>query len=83
MSLSKKQKSELKDFSSYLNEIRGNAVEDFIDLDVFMSNYNEDGYAVYSTESIDVKSRAEKRKKIFEKSSKRTSRVKTKAGTKL
>jgi hypothetical protein len=81
MSLTKRQKGELNEFSSYLKEIKGNAVENFIDLDVFMCNYNEDGFAFYSTESVDIKSKAEKRKKVFEKSSKRQTptKIKTKA----
>ena len=56
--------------TDYLKSIKKYAVEDYLDLDVYMSDYSEAGYSVYSTESIDINAGAEKRKKVFEKSEK-------------
>ena len=70
MSLSKEQKKELDELGKQLKKIEKLTVEDNIDLDVFMSEYNESGYAVYATETVRVNEKARKRKMLFEKSGK-------------
>ncbi len=72
MSLSKEQKKELKELSRHLRKIEELTVDNNIDLDVFMSEYKESGFAVYATETVSVNDKAQKRKKIFEKSVKST-----------
>jgi hypothetical protein len=70
MSLSKDQREDLGRLSEYFKKIEKIAVENNIDLDVFMSEYKDDGFAIYATEKIGVNPDAEKRKKIFEKEGK-------------
>jgi hypothetical protein len=68
MSLSKEQKKELDELGRYLKKIEELTIDNNIDLDVFMSEYNESGFAVYATEKVSVNDKAEKRKRVFEKS---------------
>ncbi len=75
MSLSKEQKKELSRLSEYFKKLEELVVEDNIDLDVFMSDYSDAGYEIYSTESIGVNTRPDKRKEIFEKSQKEKTKV--------
>jgi len=70
MSLSKEQKQELGELNRYLKKIEELTVENNIDLDVFMSEYKDSGFAVYATEKVTVNENAQKRKKVFEKSTK-------------
>ena len=70
MSLSKEQKKELDELGRYLKKIEELTVENNIDLDVFMSEYKESGYAVYATEKVSVNEKAQKRKRVFEKAGK-------------
>ncbi len=70
MSLTREQKLDLEKLGSYFEKIEEIALKNGIDLDVFMSEYKDDGYAVYATENIEIKETAEKRKKIFEKAGK-------------
>lgn len=70
MSLTKEQKQELEKLSTYFDKIEKIAAKNGIDLDVFMSEYKDDGYAVYATENIEIREKAEKRKKVFEKAGK-------------
>ena len=70
MSLTREQKKDLNELGEYFRKIEKLAVANKIDLDVFMTVYREDGYHVYSTETIGAADRAEKRKRIFEKAGK-------------
>jgi hypothetical protein len=74
MSLTKEQKQELEQLSTYFRKLEKMALKKGIDLDVFISEYKDDSYAVYATESI--KEKAADRKKIFEKEGKEKSAVK-------
>ena len=69
MSLSKEQKKELDELGRYLKKIEELTTENNIDLDVFMSEYKDSGYAVYATEKVSVIEGAQKRKRVFQKES--------------
>jgi hypothetical protein len=71
MSLTKEQKQDLEQLSTYFRKLEKLALKKGIDLDVFISEYKDDGYAVYATENI--KEKADSRKKIFEKEGKEKS----------
>jgi len=68
MSLTAQQKEELGKLSLYFEKLEKLAAKNNIDLDVFISEYKDDGYSIYQTEKIEMQQKAEKRKKIFEKS---------------
>ena len=68
MSLTAQQKEELSKLSLYFEKLEKLATKNNIDLDVFISEYKDDGYSIYQTEKIEMQRKAEKRKKIFEKS---------------
>ena len=70
MSLSREQQQELEKLSNYFEKIEKLAVKNRIDLDVFISEYKEDGYEVYATEKVTIKEKADSRKSVFEKSGK-------------
>lgn len=73
MSLSKEQQKDLEQLSRYLKKIEHLTIDNNIDLDVFMSEYRDDGYAVYATETVSLSDKALKRKKVFEKAGKEKS----------
>ncbi|HRH66182.1 MAG TPA: hypothetical protein PLU53_07790 [Bacteroidia bacterium] len=73
MPLSKEQQKDLRDLNEYFKRIERLAEEHNIDLDVFMSEYRDDGYAVYATEKVSLQDKATKRKKVFEKAGKEKS----------
>ncbi len=75
MSLSKEQKKQLDELGRYLKKIEELTIEDNIDLDVFMSEYKDSGYAVYATEKVSIPEKAQKRKAVFEKSGKSKGQV--------
>lgn len=68
MSLTAQQKEELSKLSLYFEKLEKLAAKNNIDLDVFISEYKDDGYSIYQTEKIELQRKAEKRKRIFEKS---------------
>ena len=68
MSLTAQQKEELSKLSLYFEKLEKLAAKNNIDLDVFISEYKDDGYSIYQTEKIEMQKNAEKRKKIFQKS---------------
>ena len=68
MSLTEQQKEELGKLSLYFEKLEKLAAKNNIDLDVFISEYKDDGYSIYQTEKIEMQRKAEKRKKVFEKS---------------
>jgi len=68
MSLTEQQKEELGKLSLYFEKLEKLAAKNNIDLDVFISEYKDDGYSFYRTEKIEMQKKAEKRKKVFEKS---------------
>lgn len=70
MSLTKEQQKELKKLSEELNKIEQFAIENNIDLDVFISEYNEEGYSVYATEKVSLGSKSSERKQVFERGGK-------------
>ncbi len=71
MSLSELQKEELSKLSVYFEKLEKLATKNNIDLDVFISEYKDDGYSFYRTEKIQMEEKAGKRRKVFEKSGKR------------
>jgi len=73
MSLTREQKQDLEKLSTYFEKIEKLAAKNGIDLDVFMSEYKDDGYAVYATEKVEIKEKADTRKKVFEKAGKEKS----------
>jgi hypothetical protein len=70
MSLSKEQKKDLEHLGEYFRKLEKIAVENNIDLDVFMTEYNSEGVEVYATEKVSLGDKAEKRKSVFEKAGK-------------
>ena len=66
MALSKQQKGELDRLSMKLKKLENQLNINNIDLDVFMSDYTENGYEIYATEKISMD--PQKRKQIFEQS---------------
>jgi len=74
MSLTKEQKRELERLSEHLKKIEKIAIENNIDLDVFMSQYNQEGFEMYTTERLGVKQKADKRREEFEKAGKEKNR---------
>lgn len=68
MTLSKQQKGELDRLSMKLKKLENQLNINNIDLDVFMSDYTENGYEIYATEKISMD--PHKRKQIFEQSEK-------------
>jgi len=83
MSLSREQQQELDKLSTYFEKIEKLATKNGIDLDVFISEYKDDGYAVYATEQIEIKDKTESRKKVFEKAGKEKSTDKKPASKSL
>lgn len=76
MSLSQEQKHDLHELSKHLRRIEEFAIQNNIDLDVFMTQYSKNGIAVYGTEKVSLdKGKAEKRKKVFEKAEKQSKPV--------
>ena len=67
MTLTTQQKEELNKLSLYFEKLEKLAAKNNIDLDVFISEYKDDGYSIYQTEKIEMQKKAEKRKRIFEK----------------
>ncbi|MFM2207212.1 MAG: hypothetical protein RL213_1187 [Bacteroidota bacterium] len=65
MSLTKEQQKELRRLSKELSEIERLSVENNIDLDVFISEYSEEGYSVYATERVNLAGKASSRKDVF------------------
>ena len=72
MPLSKEQYEDLEKLNGYFQQIERFAEDNNIDLDVFMSEYRDDGYAVYATEKVSLYLKASKTKKVFEKAEKTT-----------
>ena len=70
MSLTREQKKDLSQISEYLKKIEKLTKENSIDLDVFMTEYNRNGFSIYSTERIGTKLDSSRRKNIFEGESK-------------
>lgn len=68
MSLTEQQKEELSKLSIYFEKLEKLAARNNIDLDVFISEYKDDGYSFYQTEKIEMQKKSDRRKKIFEKS---------------
>jgi hypothetical protein len=81
MTLTKEQKKDLAQLSTYFDKVEKLAAKNKLDLDVYISEYWDNGYAVYATEKVDLKdailkqdverieqqSTARKRRKVFEK----------------
>ena len=93
MSLTKEQKKDLSQLSRYFEKVEKLAAKNNLDLDVFISEYKDNGYAVYATEKVSLKddmikkdverieqmSTYRKRKKVFEKHGKeKTEKVRQK-----
>lgn len=67
MSLTKEQQKELRRLSKELAEIERLSVANNIDLDVFISEYSEDGYSVYATERVNLEKQGSSRKDVFKR----------------
>ena len=65
MSLKRDQKRELDHLSEHLKKIEKLTVENSIDLDVFVTDYNRHRFSIYMTEKIGLKANTQKRKNIF------------------
>lgn len=65
MALSKEQRKELSLLSKHLDKIEKFSLENNIDLDVFISEYNEEGYSVYATEKVSLEEKGSSRKSVF------------------
>jgi len=76
MSLTREQKKDLKQLSEFLKKAERLNIDDNIDLDVYMTEYNRNGFSIYSTEKIGINSNAEERKKVFENLNKEKSKSK-------
>lgn len=70
MSLTREQKRDLNQLSEYFKKVEKLSIENSIDLDVFMTEYNRNGFSIYATERIGINTNAANRKKEFEKTSK-------------
>ena len=70
MSLSKEQKKDLSQLGEYFRQIEKIAIENNIDLDVFMSQYTDNGFAVYATEKVSLSEKEKKQKTVFQKTQK-------------
>ena len=55
MSLTKEQKKDLQQLSHYFEKVEKLAAKNNIDLDVYISEYWDNGYAVYATEKVELK----------------------------
>jgi hypothetical protein len=80
MSLTKEQKKDLQQLSHYFEKVEKLAAKNNVDLDVYISEYWDNGYAVYATERVELKDEllkndverieqmttARKRKNVFE-----------------
>ena len=78
MSLSEEQKKDLNKLGDYFRKIEKIAIENKIDLDVFMTQYTSDGFEVYATEKVNTAEVSKDRKKVFEKSETKVSKPTTK-----
>jgi hypothetical protein len=67
MSLTSEQKKDLRAIGKQLRLLERTALENSIDLDVFMTEYGENGIGLYATEIISQKANAGERKSVFEK----------------
>lgn len=65
MSLTREQKRDLNQISEQLKKIEKLTLENSIDLDVFVTDYNREGFFIYSTEKIVLSDGAQKRKSVF------------------
>ena len=77
MSLSEEQKKDLSTLGDFFRKIEKISVENKIDLDVFMSEYNEYGYAGDATEKVALNPTAEVRQDVFKKSEKEKTKKST------
>ena len=72
--LTMSQKKELKKLSEYFQNIEENyqasASSGEMELDVFMSQYDDEGYSPYTTEQIDLTNTTRRRKEEFLKTGK-------------
>ena len=54
MSLTKEQKKDLDELSRYFKKVEKLAEKNNLDLDVFISEYKDNGYAIYATEQVQL-----------------------------
>ncbi|MFM7216891.1 MAG: hypothetical protein ACKO1U_02595 [Bacteroidota bacterium] len=78
MALSKEQQKELKKLAVELDQIESYAIENNLDLDVFVSQYNENGYSDHATERVSLDEKAASRKRVFQGSGKQKTAAKAK-----
>lgn len=78
MALSKEQQKELKKLGAELEKIEQYAIENNLDLDVFISTYGENGYSDCATEKVSMDEKSAARKEVFAHSGKRKSAAKVK-----
>jgi hypothetical protein len=55
MSLTREQKKDLQQLSQYFEKVEKLAAKNNVDLDVYISEYWDNGYAVYATERVELK----------------------------
>ena len=78
MSLSEEQKKDLNKLGDYFRKIEKIAIENKIDLDVFMTQYTSEGFEVYATEKVNIAEVSKDRKKVFEKAETKVTKTTTK-----
>jgi hypothetical protein len=70
MPLSKEQKKDLDRLGQELRKLEQLAIENKLDLDVFMTSYSDEGYDIVANEKVSLEDQASRRKKVFEKAGK-------------
>ena len=78
MSLSKEQQQELKKLAVEFEKFEQYAIENNIDLDVFLSQYDENGYSDHGSENVSLEEKSASRKSVYAKTGRQKSAVKAK-----
>ena len=68
--LTQQQKEDLRKIGKYFETIEKKTETNNLDLDVFMSEYNDGGFAFYTTEQINLENKSRNRKEEFLKAGK-------------
>jgi len=68
--LTQQQKDDLRKIGKYFEKLEKKTETNNLELDVFMSEYNDGGFAFYTTEQINLKSKSLSRREEFLKAGK-------------
>ncbi|MFM8431821.1 MAG: hypothetical protein ACKOQ6_13350 [Bacteroidota bacterium] len=77
MALSEEQQKELRKLAVELEKLESYAIENNLDLDVFVSHYTENGYSDHSTEQVSLEEKSVARKKAYARAGKQKTAVKS------